>query len=154
MLNLFFDTSALVKLFHREVGSDTLMKALRQHDLNLWMSQLARLEFISALHRRLRMGEITAGQLNEVLVLFEDEWQLFRTEPLGQGVIEEAEQLIKQHSKTVGLRTLDALHLATFRLISQSSWKFVVADQILLKTAKSLDIPVFNPLEDDVASLI
>lgn len=153
MLNLFLDTSALVKLFHQEIGSEVLMKLVKLDGVKLWMSQLARLEFISALHRRLRMNEITENQLEEVLDLFEDEWSLFKTEPLGQGVFEEAEQLIKQHSKTVGLRSLDALHLATFRLISQKDWKFVAADKVLSKTARSLEVPVFNPLEDDISSL-
>jgi hypothetical protein len=47
---------------------------------------------------------------------FNDEWQYFRVEPVGPGVVREAEFMIQGDGKTLGLRTLDAIHLATFKL--------------------------------------
>lgn len=153
MLNLFFDTSALVKIFHKEAGSDTVLELINLDNVSLWMSELARLEFMSALYRRLRMDELTENQLEDVFNVFEDEWKSFRTEPLGFGVLIEAEKLLKDHARTVGLRTLDALHLATFQLISEKDWKFIVADKVLSKTAAKLEIQIFNPLENKVSNL-
>ncbi len=153
MLNLFFDTSALVKIFHKEVGSDTVMELIQLPDVNLWISELARLEFMSALHRRLRMNELTENQLEDAFNIFEEERKCFRTEPLGSGVLTEAETLIKEHARTIGLRTLDALHLATFQLISKGDWKFVVADSVLTKAATKLKIQVFNPLENKISNI-
>lgn len=153
MLNLFFDTSALVKIFHKEIGSDTVMKLIQLPDVNLWMSELAKLEFMSALHRRLRINELTENQLEEALNVFEKEWIRFRIEPLGSGILIEAQKLIKIHARKVGLRTLGALHLATFQLISEKGWKFVVADKILANTAMKLNTEVFNPLEDKVTNI-
>lgn len=147
MLNLFFDTSALVKIFHKEIGSETVVELIGKSDSVLWMSELAKLEFVSALHRKLRMDEIAEHQLEEVLSIFGDEQKRFRIEPLGSGILAEADKLIRDHARTIGLRTLDALHLATFRLISQSDWQFVVADKVLAKAAAQLKLPVFNPLE-------
>lgn len=146
-MNLFFDTSALVKIFHKEIGSETVVELIGKSDSVLWMSELAKLEFVSALHRKLRMGEIAEHQLEEVLGIFGSEQKRFRIEPLGSGVLAEADKLIRDHARTIGLRTLDALHLATFRLISQGDWQFVVADKVLAKVAAQLKLPVLNPLE-------
>ena len=81
MLNLFFDTSALVKIFHKEIGSETVVELIGKSDSVLWMSELAKLEFVSALHRKLRMDEIAEHQLEEVLSIFGDEQKRFRVEP-------------------------------------------------------------------------
>ena len=67
MLNLFFDTSALVKLFHQEEGSDRIIQLMENEDTQVWISELAKLEFISALHRRFRMKELNESQLYETL---------------------------------------------------------------------------------------
>ena len=78
-MNLFFDTSALVKFYHNEVGT-------------------------------------------------------------------EAENLLKIYGKTYGLRTLDALHLAAFSLISESDWTFVTADIQQNEVAKEMNITTILPI--------
>ena len=45
---LFFDTSALVKFFHREEGTDVVVSLISDLKNELWVSELARLEFIHA----------------------------------------------------------------------------------------------------------
>ncbi len=85
--------------------------------------------------------------MEDVLEIIDEELKHFQIEPLGSGVLTEAERLIISYGKTIGLRTLDALHLATFRLISGKNWKFIVADKILSKMAAKLKMQVFNPLD-------
>ena len=60
---LFFDTSALVKFFHREEGTDVVISLITDRGNRVWLSELARLEFVCALHRRYRMKEIEEDQL-------------------------------------------------------------------------------------------
>jgi predicted nucleic acid-binding protein len=55
---LFFDTSALVKFFHREKGTDAVTSLLTDPDNSVWVSELAKLEFVGALYRRYRMKGI------------------------------------------------------------------------------------------------
>ena len=43
---LFVDTSALVKFFHREEGTDVVVSIISDLDNEVWVSELARLEFI------------------------------------------------------------------------------------------------------------
>lgn len=50
-MNLFFDTSALVKYFHEEAGTDTVTGIITDPDNKIFVSELVRIEFLSALHR-------------------------------------------------------------------------------------------------------
>ena len=57
-MNLFFDTSALVKFFHEEDGTDRVTMWITSPDNEIWVSEIAHLEFISVVYRRFRNGEI------------------------------------------------------------------------------------------------
>jgi uncharacterized protein with PIN domain len=48
---LFFDTSALVKVFHEEEGSEVVTPLIKAKDNEVWISELARIEFLSAIFR-------------------------------------------------------------------------------------------------------
>ena len=62
-MNLFFDTSALVKFFHKEAGSSKVEELILNNHNNVWIINLARIEFASALHRRYRNRELLLIQL-------------------------------------------------------------------------------------------
>jgi PIN domain len=64
---LFFDTSALVKFFHREEGTEVVISLITDPGNTVWVSELARIEFVCALHRRYRMKEIDEDQLTRAL---------------------------------------------------------------------------------------
>ena len=42
---LFFDTSALVKFFHQEKGTDVVVSLVADTGNEVWVSELVRLEF-------------------------------------------------------------------------------------------------------------
>lgn len=50
-MNLFFDSSAVIKLFHRERGTERLRQLLMNSANQPHVSELARLEFYSTLYR-------------------------------------------------------------------------------------------------------
>jgi len=145
---LFFDTSALVKFFHREKGTDTVVSLVTDPGNSVWVSELARLEFVCALHRRYRMKEIDEDQLTRALHGFSSEFSRFNTQKIGSAVLDEAESLVNRLGKSVGLRALDAIHLATFSLFNQlEEMPFVAADDTLLTAARSMGAKVINPLQ-------
>lgn len=123
-MNYFFDTSALVKLFHEEIGSDVVEKLINDQSNEIWISELVRLEFLSSVYRRFRQGELSEEEVNSVIDDFEEQLQLFHIEPLGSGVVKESEQLMKEYGKTEGLRSLDALHLGSCRLLAEQRLGF------------------------------
>jgi len=94
-MNLFFDTSALVKFFHEEEGTDIVTDLILEQNNEVWFSELGRLEFISAVFRRFRNKELDEGQLNTAVDSFENQIIGFNVEPLGQAVLEQAEFLLK-----------------------------------------------------------
>ena len=144
---LFFDTSALVKFFHREEGTDVVTSLITDPGNRVWVSELARLEFVCALHRRYRMKEIDEDQLMRALDGFSSEFSRFNTRKIGSAVLDEAETLVNRLGKSVGLRALDAIHLATFSLFNQlEEMPFVATDEILLSAARSIRAKVINPL--------
>ena len=147
-MNLFFDTSALVKFFHEEEGSEAVTKLITSEENEIWILELVRLEFMSALFRRYRNKELDDKQLNEAVSGFNEEITLFNVEPLRQAIIKEAESLVKKYGKTQGLRTLDALHLGAFSLIAEEEWGFVAADENLCKVAQLIGLNALNPLKN------
>ncbi len=51
----FFDTSALVKLYHKEEGTDTLDNLLSSQNPVIVVSDIAIIEMVSALLKKARM---------------------------------------------------------------------------------------------------
>lgn len=70
-MNLFFDTSALVKLFYVEQGSQEVEKLVTDGNNIIWISHLSRIEFLSAIHRKFREGLLNEIELNESVIGFE-----------------------------------------------------------------------------------
>lgn len=151
-MNLFFDTSALIKFYHQEEGTENVTNLILSPDNTIWISELARIEFYSALYRRYRNKEISDIELTDATTGFDESLNDFNVEPLGQIIVRESEILIKTCGKEQGLRTLDSLHLATFNLICEENWSFVVCDNTLFIIAKHMGFNVLNPLNADNAN--
>lgn len=105
----FLDSSALVKFYVQESGSDWV-RSLTDRDENLlYVVSLAKVETISALTRRLRRGDITKAEFdlacNEAEADFVNQ---FRVVELTSAIIEDAAMLARKH----GLRAYDAVQLA------------------------------------------
>jgi len=146
-MNLFVDTSALVKLFHEEEGTEFVTSLLTQPANSVWLLDLAKLEFLSAIYRRFRNGDLDESALVLALEGFEQELTRFHMEPLTHAIVEEAESLMRIHGKNAGLRTLDAIHLGCFCLISEMDWGFVSADTTLCEVARKMGFNALNPLQ-------
>jgi len=71
-MKLFFDTSALVKFFHEEQGSETVTNLITSPNNEIWILELVRIEFFISLFRRFRNKEINDKQLEEAITGFEE----------------------------------------------------------------------------------
>lgn len=144
---IFYDTSALVKFFHEEMGTDIVTEQINNQENKIYISELSGLEFVSALYRRYRRGELDNELLNNALDAFADECNNFHVEPVNFLTIAEAKKLLLQYGKHHGLRTLDAIQLATFSLLRGENWLFVACDDVLLAVATAMDAQTINPLD-------
>jgi predicted nucleic acid-binding protein len=142
---LFFDTSALVKYLHDEPGSERVITLIEDRRNELWISALARVEMVSALHRKRREQALSEAQLHRSLSGVDSILRIFQIEPLTPSVLDTATQLIRTHGSERALRTLDALHLATFVLRADPEWQFVVADHRLDAVAQEEGVDTIRP---------
>jgi predicted nucleic acid-binding protein len=144
--HLFFDTSALVKYIHEEAGSEQVIDLIENDANSVCISELAQVELVSALHRKRREGALSDLQLRQALSGVDEMLASFRVEPLHPRVLEVAVERLREHGTNQALRTLDALHLATFALVSAPNWQFVVADNRLYDIVVEEGITALHPV--------
>ncbi len=107
-MNLYLDTSALVKLYVMEEGSQTVKGLVRDSDLAA-TSVLAYAEARRAFARRRREGELARADYRRVVKALEADWPRFLRVQVDEPLIHEAAIIIEKH----GLRAYDAIHLAS-----------------------------------------
>ncbi len=126
----YLDSSALVKLAVREVGSDALRKHLRRRR-PLMSSALARTEVLRAL---LPGGEPALAAGRRVLSRVD----LVR---VNDAVLGQAGTMLP-----VELRSLDAIHIATAGRIGADLAEIVTYDQRMAAAARSMGYKVSSPI--------
>jgi len=147
-MKAFIDTSALVKLFHEEEGTDSITNLIEMNRDDLFISALSMLEFTSALQRLFRAGTISEDNLTTVMKAFKDELPRFKIRSVNQSVINRAEKLLQEYGRFLGLRTLDSIQLASYILLDLNEGLFVASDLNLLKAAETIGINTYNPVRD------
>ena len=111
-MSIYVDTSALVKRYLPERGSDRWERFVTEETDDLVISPLTLTEIESTLQRRLRQREIDgpfAASARDLLAR-DIEAALWSMQPFDPNVIPHATRLIREIG--VSLATLDALHLA------------------------------------------
>ncbi len=149
MARYFFDTSAIVKYYHAELGTAEVSRIFAEHDRKIAISSIGFVEIQSAMAIKVRAGILdqkNAGIQRARLMLdvAAGEIEIYR---LSDQNLEEGELLIGRHSFTRRLRTLDALQLAVALDLSRQNLldHFVVADQALAEIASLEGLAVINP---------
>ena len=121
----YFDTSALVKRYVQERGSSQAVNLLKKH--RILTSAIAPTEAISALSRRRTFEELSAKHFAETLSRMKADRAYWELVEVGDVILDKAEEMIIQ----TGLRTLDAIHLAsilTFHTASDIHIPFITGD--------------------------
>lgn len=131
----FFDTSALVKIYHPESGTDQVLSIYHGEEV-IVISDLVRVEFTSTLHRKFREGLIDADLLADTLTLFQNDCQQrYEVVQFSSLVVVESKKIILNSGQQFSIRTLDSLQLAFFRVYCQDPATFVGADKGLINIA-------------------
>ncbi len=143
---MYFDSSALLKLYLPEHGSDDLDRALEGRD-DLLASDLTVTEIVCALSRRVRDGALSSEQARVVrrsLVAGLDTGPYGHVD-LDRGIHRDAERLMLER-RDVTLRAADALHLAL--AISARAATIATFDRRLGAAARAVGLgtyPSSNP---------
>ena len=146
MQSVYLDTSALVKLYIDEDGTERVFALARDPDSQVVILDISLLESRSAVRRRQREGDIGQGDADGILESLErDASSAFLMQPSTSAVMEEASRLVDLYP----LRAHDALQLGgclVFSGGSPHSFVFVCADDRLCDAAGREGLVVLNPI--------
>lgn len=150
MPNYFLDTSALAKLYHKEIGSEHMDRILEERGSRSIISHLSIVEMDSVLAIKMRTGEIDEPAMEIARRRFRADLaqqRLLVAPPVLERHFHSARKLLVQYGVSEGLRTLDALQLAIALDLRQLGHigVLVAADQRLCRVASIAGCASVNP---------
>ena len=149
MPGYFFDTSALVKLYHFEAGTSTVDQIASAPQNVIRISRLTAVELRSAFAIKVRTNVIDRQDADQVLRQFREEVAggKFEIFSVGESEFAMADKLIERYAFDRHLRALDALQLSiALELRDQDLIDFFVsADRILGEVAGMEGLKVIDP---------
>jgi len=148
----FLDTSAIVKRYHREDGSDLIDRLFAVSDAEFVISDISIIEFYSALSLKVRVGEIDEENFMSLRKLFSQDIKrgLYEVVEFTNAEKLESTKLLLKHAKKHSLKTLDAIQLSLMKSVNELEVKAVVcADEKFCKVITLEGFPVINPITGD-----
>jgi predicted nucleic acid-binding protein len=144
-MKAFLDTSSLLKLYHSEVGSERLLELLSTDIESIHLSEIAKIEFLSAIWKKIRQRELTIVVGNAVISCFETDFDKFQWIKLRADIIRCASILLKKYGGE-GLRTLDSMQLACAVQLKEEDCSFFTSDKLLqrLFNKENLNTIIYN----------
>ncbi|MCL4273160.1 MAG: type II toxin-antitoxin system VapC family toxin [Anaerolineales bacterium] len=121
---LYLDTSALVKQYVQEAGSEPVMDLIRKAD-HAGTSLISRAEMSAALARAARLKVLSAGAAHAAWEQFLGDWPALTRLNVSRQIVDRAAMLVWDFP----LRGYDAVHLASALL-----WQETLETEILLAT--------------------
>ncbi|HOV13830.1 MAG TPA: type II toxin-antitoxin system VapC family toxin [Spirochaetota bacterium] len=141
-MNLYFDTSALIKKYIDESGSEIVDNLVIEADTIL-VSRITEIETISTLRRLLLEKEISEIDYKNLKIEIEKDFNSFEVIEIDFEIINKAKNMIDKYQ----LKSLDSIQLGTLLSIENIVDKFIVCDKKLLESSKKEGFKVFNPNE-------
>jgi predicted nucleic acid-binding protein len=145
----FLDSTAFVKLFVQEPGTDAIIRLMEAtEDNRKLISAGTPLEVYAALKRRERAGGIAPADSEAARNILRVEAARMVQQPLNPAVLEAARQLLDHYE----LRSVEALQLGA-AVVAREMFQgmeitFVSSDQRLLDAAKLERFGTLNPIDE------
>lgn len=139
-MNILCDTSALIKKYIIETGSEKFDALMNEAD-NVYISAITEIETISTFKRLLIEHAIDREDYGLLIDEFEFDCQYYSIIPFNDQIVKNAILSID----TYQLKTLDSIQLGTAIFIKDEIDYFVVCDEKLIKAASKERIKVRNP---------
>jgi len=132
-MRIFLDTSSLIKLYHDESGTKNLDSIFDEFEISeIYLSELAKVEYNSAIWKKVRTKELTKTEGIELINSFIEDYEKFNFVDLNNLMIYDARELISKYGNE-GLRTLDSIQLASILEIKEKLAFVVTSDKLLRK---------------------
>lgn len=150
MKGFFFDTSALVKRYHTESGTQAVDAIFSEPGARFCVSRLALVECVSALCLKVRSGHLSLSHLppaRKALWGDVNRGTLSVSRTLIRH-LDAAETLLLKHGPVYRLRAFDAIHLGVALDLHRRREidVFVSTDSVQCEIATIEGLPTINPL--------
>jgi predicted nucleic acid-binding protein len=130
-MKIFLDTSSLVKLYHRETGTEELENLFTSQNITtIFLSEIAKIEFASTIWKKVRTKEITELEAKTTLELFETDFEKYTFIATDSIILETGRALTTKYGMQ-GLRTLDSIQFSTAISLARQADVFFTADKLL-----------------------
>ena len=139
-MNYYFDTSALIKNYIDESGSEFVSNLLDQSDI-VFVSEITLIEGFSTLKRILLEKLITEEDYVYAKAEIKEDFQYFTIIDIETAILE-CERLIDEYQ----LKTLDSIQLSSALNIENRLDGFVCCDKKLISAAEKEELKIINPL--------
>lgn len=138
----FFDTSALVKRYHIEIGSEKVDEIFNNPAGSFAIASITIAEFVSAFARKLHKVVISEDDFRACLSEFsKDIISSFWIIDLERSHINKSIPLIIKHN----MRTLDSLQLSVFLNLSSINPTMVTSDEVLFNATLKEGLQAIKP---------
>lgn len=139
---MYLDTSVIVKRYVAEPDSDLVDACIIGHAL--MTSEIAVTEFWSALLAKERSGQISAAWRRRIWAVFvgEIESRVLKLVKLDGAILREANEVMLRVHPEVPLRSLDAIHLASYGAARAGA--LFSTDQRMVRAGRALGFQVME----------
>lgn len=139
-MNIFCDTSALIKKYILEAGSDKLDAVMGEADA-VYISAITGIEAVSTFKRLLLERAIDKNDYRLLIDEFEFDCRYYSIIPFDDLAVRNAIKSIEAYQ----LKILDSIQLGTAMAVNDEIDYFVACDEKLVKAAIKEKIEVINP---------
>ena len=143
-MNIFIDSSALVKVFVNEPGTSIIqpfiIDAFANSDVLLMTSAVTNAEMMAAFAALRRGRNLSQRQFEETVTRFRERWQEFSIPEVTSSLIDRSGEIGLQHK----LKGADAFQLAS--ALEAETELFISTDNDLNAAATAQGLTVWNPM--------
>jgi len=154
---IFIDTSALVKLYLREDGAETMRAIIASGAHKIFISDHVFLETLATFAYKLRNQTVNGRRYRRMRSqLFAELPGGYRFAPVDAAILRRAMELADIY-RALGVGTVDLIHVATAERLAVAEGErptIVCADRAMRNLAAAAGFGVFNPETDDPAALV
>jgi predicted nucleic acid-binding protein len=152
MFIFYFDTSAIVKIYHKELGSDVVDRILESKEHGFAISFWTVLEFMVAFSAKRKRKGLSEEALRVTISRFlKDILDKFTVRSVNDELVASAISIANKHALPSAdcLQLTGALELK--KILSETTQKIVLiaSDEEMNKVARKEGLEVLNPEEDD-----
>lgn len=142
----YFDTSALLKRYLLEEGTNEVLSLFRKNEVIPVTSLLTQVEGFHGICRKWNEAKASIKLRQQVLRQFQRDMQTFQIVTVDSALIKISKKLVQNHL----LRSLDAIHIASalvFKKRGNEKIHFVSCDNLQNKVAQQQGLLTLNPVQ-------